>query len=100
MHTPVGQRMSGPKWCNARSWQPKSPASYELWITLGSCFWSHFEFLYTFKDLEVFGVCNSCWQAGPAELEAEDLDEALADARVLRNWGEAAVEQVDKYQSC
>ena len=29
-----------------------------------------------------------------------DLDEALADARVLRNWGEAAVEQVDKYQSC
>lgn len=44
--------------------------------------------------------CNSCWQAGPAELEAEDLDEALADARVLRNWGEAAVEQVDKYQSC
>ena len=29
---------------------------------------------------------NTCWQAGPAELEAEDLDEALADARVLRNW--------------
>jgi hypothetical protein len=46
------------------------------------------------------GYVNSCWQAGPAELEAEDLDEALADARVLRNWGEAAVEQVDKYQSC
>ena len=42
-------------------------------------------------------VCSSCCQAGPAELEAEDLDETLADARVLR-WGEAAVEQVDKYQ--
>ena len=25
------------------------------------------------------------------------MDEPLADARVLRNWGDAAVEQVDKY---
>ena len=27
---------------------------------------------------------NTCWQAGDVEVEAEDLDEALADARALR----------------
>ena len=43
--------------------------------------------------------CNSCWQAGPAELEAEDLDEALADAWVLRKWGEAAVDKLTSMSS-
>ena len=31
---------------------------------------------------------NTCWQAGDAEVEAEELDEALADARALRTYGQ------------
>ena len=31
---------------------------------------------------------NTCWQAGDAEVEAEDLDEALADAWALRTYGQ------------
>jgi hypothetical protein len=40
---------------------------------------------------------NTCWQAGDVEVEAEDLDEALADARALRTsgqWNAAALLKV------
>ena len=37
---------------------------------------------------------KTCWQAGDLEVEAEDLDEALADARALRtSQNLAAVER-------
>ena len=50
-------------------------------------------------------VCSSCCQAGPAELEAEDLDETLADARVLRLSDGARLQSnkltsIKDYQSC